>query len=125
MIICEKLTKSYRTKQGEVRALDDVSLELHPGEFIVVRGPSGCGKSTLLLTLGGMLRPTRGRVTIYGSVEGVPRTVVTELSEAEHSLAVRAYEGRLPITCSGELVREGRSWTLKNPRGVRLLSGEE
>ena len=68
---------------------------------------------------------TRGRVTIYGSVEGVPRTVVTELSEAEHSLAVRAYEGRLPITCSGELVREGRSWTLKNPRGVRLLSGEE
>ena len=66
MIICEKLTKSYRTKQGEVRALDDVSLELHPGEFIVVRGPSGCGKSTLLLTLGGMLRPTRGRVTMDG-----------------------------------------------------------
>lgn len=64
----------------------------------------------------------RGKVTIYGSVEGVPRTVVTELADAEHSLAVRAYEDRIPLSCSGELVREGRSWVLKQPRSVRLLS---
>ena len=68
---------------------------------------------------------TRGRITIYGSVEGVRRTVVTELSDGEHSLAVRAYKDRIPLSCTGELVREGRSWVLKNPRGVRLLSGDE
>ena len=44
-----------------------------------------------------------------------------ELSGAEHSLAVRSYKDRVPLLCRGELVKEGRSWTLKNPRDVVLL----
>jgi hypothetical protein len=64
---------------------------------------------------------TRGRITINGSADGVPRIVRTELSGAEHSLAVRSYEERIPLSCTGELVKEGRSWTLKNPRDVGLL----
>jgi ABC-type lipoprotein export system ATPase subunit len=66
MILCEQLTKAYRTKQGEVRSLDGVNLEVRPGEFVTVRGPSGCGKTTLLLVLGGMLRPTGGTVAVCG-----------------------------------------------------------
>jgi len=66
MILCEQLTKVYRTKQGEVRSLDGVNLEVRPGEFVTVRGPSGCGKTTLLLVLGGMLRPTGGTVRVSG-----------------------------------------------------------
>lgn len=64
---------------------------------------------------------SRGKITINGSADGVPRTVRTELSGAEHSLAVRSYEERIPLSCRGEFVKEGRSWTLKNPRDVVLL----
>jgi spermidine/putrescine transport system ATP-binding protein len=51
---------------GSFTALNDVSLDIEAGEFIVLLGPSGCGKTTLLSILGGFLSPTRGRVTIGG-----------------------------------------------------------
>ena len=66
MIDLEKVSKVYRTRNGEVRALDRVSLSVDRGEFLVVRGPSGSGKSTLLLTIGGMIHPTEGRVIVNG-----------------------------------------------------------
>jgi len=62
MIELVNVSKVYRTDSREVRALDDVTLSVAPGEFVTVRGPSGSGKSTLLLTIGGMIRPTEGRV---------------------------------------------------------------
>ena len=63
----------------------------------------------------------RGKVTISGSADGIPRTVVVELSGAEHSMAVRSYDERITLVCYGELLKEGRSWVLKNPRDVALL----
>jgi putative ABC transport system ATP-binding protein len=66
MIRLENVSKVYRGKMGEVRALDDVSLSVERGEFVVVRGASGSGKSTLLLTIGGLIRPTRGSVLVNG-----------------------------------------------------------
>jgi putative ABC transport system ATP-binding protein len=65
MIRLHGISKLYAN--GEVRALDDVSLEIAEGEFVAVRGPSGSGKTTLLLTLGGMLHPDRGRAVVDGS----------------------------------------------------------
>lgn len=65
----------------------------------------------------------QGKVTIVGSTDGVPRTVTMELDGADHQLAIRSYEERIPITCFGELAREGRSWILKAPRELRLLEG--
>ncbi len=56
------VSKVYRVGDVEVHALNDVSLELHAGEFAVLLGPSGSGKSTLLNILGGLDVPTRGRV---------------------------------------------------------------
>lgn len=66
MIACSGLTKTYRTPQGGVAGIREVSLEAGPGDWVVVRGPSGCGKSTLLLSLGGMLRPDSGEVRLGG-----------------------------------------------------------
>ncbi|MBD3266646.1 ATP-binding cassette domain-containing protein [bacterium] len=64
MIRFEQIQKTYKTKHGDVHALDKIDLQIEDGEFLVVRGPSGSGKSTFLLTLGGMLRPSSGRVMI-------------------------------------------------------------
>ena len=67
MISIENISKIYRTRRGQIKALDGISLQVEEGEFLVVRGPSGSGKTTLLLTIGGMLRPTNGRVVMNGN----------------------------------------------------------
>ena len=67
MVEVEAATKVYRGPQGKVRALDGVDLKVGEGEFVAVRGASGSGKSTLLLAIGGMVRPTSGRVVVAGT----------------------------------------------------------
>ncbi|APE25436.1 MULTISPECIES: ABC transporter ATP-binding protein [Streptomyces] len=69
-IVFEGVTKAFPAKGGknkeEFTALDSVDLEIQAGEFVVVVGPSGCGKSTLLDLLGGLSRPTSGRILLDG-----------------------------------------------------------
>lgn len=64
---CENLTKIYGTENTEIRALDNVSFSVEKGEFVSIVGPSGSGKSTLLHILGGVDRPTSGKVFINGT----------------------------------------------------------
>ena len=64
MISLEKVSKIYRTGEVEYRALDKINLEINQGEFVVILGPSGAGKSTLLNLLGGMDRPTSGKIVV-------------------------------------------------------------
>ena len=64
MIHLEHVSKVYPRAQGEVRALDSIALDVAAGDFVAIKGPSGSGKSTLLLTIGGMVRPTSGRVVV-------------------------------------------------------------
>jgi NitT/TauT family transport system ATP-binding protein len=45
MVRFEQVSKRYRTRQGEIKSLDELDLSVKPGEFLVIRGPSGCGKS--------------------------------------------------------------------------------
>ena len=58
----ENLSKVYGSGEGEVRALDGVSFSVPKGQFLAIIGPSGSGKSTLLHILGGVDRPTSGKV---------------------------------------------------------------
>lgn len=61
------VTKIFHRKNGEeVRAIDNVSLDIEQGEFIVLLGPSGCGKTTLLRSVAGLEYPTSGTISIGG-----------------------------------------------------------
>lgn len=63
----ENLCKTYGKDENEVKALDNVSFSVKKGEFIAIIGPSGSGKSTLLHILGGVDKPTSGKVYMDGS----------------------------------------------------------
>ncbi len=63
----EHLTKIYGKGENQVRALDDVSFSVRQGEFVAIIGPSGSGKSTLLHILGGVDRPSGGKVFMNGA----------------------------------------------------------
>ena len=63
----ENLTKKYGKKESSVTALDNVSFSVEQGEFVAIVGASGSGKSTLLHLIGGVDRPTSGKVFINGT----------------------------------------------------------
>ncbi len=58
------VTKTF--PRGNVTALENIDLDLTPGEFVSLIGPSGCGKSTLLRVIGDLVEPTQGSVTVNG-----------------------------------------------------------
>ena len=70
----DRVSQVFTSSDGsEVVALDNASFDIGRHEFIAVLGPSGCGKSTLLRILAGLVRPTHGQVSIYGSPVDGPR----------------------------------------------------
>jgi len=64
MLIAKDLHKVYREGAKEVRAVNDISIEIEEGRSVAIVGPSGAGKSTLLHILGGLDRPTSGKVLL-------------------------------------------------------------
>jgi NitT/TauT family transport system ATP-binding protein len=76
----DAISLSYKTTSGErLLALDNISLEVRPGEFLCIVGPSGCGKSTLLHLIAGLHPPTSGRILVDGapvSGPGIDRILI-------------------------------------------------
>ena len=119
LISATNLTKVYGSGDTAVRALDNVSLQVEPGEFIAVMGPSGCGKSTLLHLLGGLDRPTSGSVTIDGhNLSDLSDAKLTELRRHKVGFIFQFFNlipvlnavenAALPVTLDGVRQAEAR-----------------
>jgi NitT/TauT family transport system ATP-binding protein len=70
------VSKTYRTRDGEVPSLRPIDFNVRDGEFLVVVGPSGCGKTTLLKMLAGLLPPSSGEIRIEGHTITKPHSGV-------------------------------------------------
>jgi NitT/TauT family transport system ATP-binding protein len=89
------VAKTYKTPMaasGYLHALEAVSLDVQPGEFITLVGPSGCGKSTLLNITAALLEATEGRVTFKGEPVDEPRRQVGVMFQAPVLLPWRTVE---------------------------------
>ncbi|HTW07622.1 MAG TPA: ABC transporter ATP-binding protein [Acidimicrobiales bacterium] len=126
LLRARSLRKNYGDGEGLVRAVDEVDLDVAPGEVLVVMGPSGCGKSTLLHLLGGLDRPTTGKVWLNGrrtdqlserALAHVRRTEVGFVFQAFHLMEeLTAQENvELPTLLAGRPPRRARR------RAVELL----
>ena len=127
----EHLTKVYGSGENEVRALDDVSFYIQRGECVAIIGPSGSGKSTLLHILGGVDRPTSGRVYLDGiDVYGQNEEQLAIFRRREVGLIYQFYNlipvlnvvenMTLPVQMDGRKVGEERLQEL-----LKLLSLED
>ena len=70
------VSKTYRTRDGEVPSLRPLDFTVADGEFVVVVGPSGCGKTTLLKMIAGLLPPSEGEIRVEGRVVNKPHADV-------------------------------------------------
>jgi len=68
LIQLKELKKTYQRHDGIINAVDNISLDIPKGSFVTITGPSGSGKTTLLLILGGLIKPTSGKM-VYNSKE--------------------------------------------------------
>jgi putative ABC transport system ATP-binding protein len=114
----EGLTRVFATPAGEVRAVDGATLEVAAGELIVLQGRSGAGKTTLLTMLGGLDRPTAGRVELDGrALETLDEQELREVRSTRVASVFQTF-GLLPVLSAAENV-EVPLRILRVPRAER------
>ncbi len=114
MISVNGVTKVFTTGNSEVRAVDNVDLDVQPGEFILILGRSGSGKSTLLGMLAGLIRPTAGTIRIKGvDISALTDNQIAELRAQEIGFVFQ-FSGLIPTVTALENVMIP---TLFHPRG--------
>jgi len=131
MISAQDLERTFPSGDTVIRALDGVSLSVEKGAMVAVRGRSGSGKTTLLNLLGGLDRPTSGRVFVAGAeVSSMPESGLVELRRRTVAYVFQAF-GLLPILSAAEnveiplrlvradpIVRDRRVWEVLELVGV-------
>jgi NitT/TauT family transport system ATP-binding protein len=89
ILVVSDLVMRFTTGDGDITALDHVSFNVKPGEFLAVIGPSGCGKSTLFSVVGGLLSGYQGKVTVGGATISGPHASIGMVFQEESTFPWR------------------------------------
>jgi NitT/TauT family transport system ATP-binding protein len=89
ILVVDDIVKRFETPDGTLVAVDHVSFDVKPGEFVGVIGPSGCGKSTLFNVIGGLLDGYEGRVTVAGETVSGPHPSIGMIFQEESTFPWR------------------------------------
>jgi len=89
ILVAENIGVRFETPEGPVIAVDDISLQVRPGEFLSVIGPSGCGKSTLFNVIGGLHTEHEGKVTVAGETISGPHKNIGMVFQEESTFPWR------------------------------------
>jgi len=89
ILVVEDIVKRFDTPDGALTAIDQVSFDVAPGEFLAVIGPSGCGKSTLFNVIGGLVDGYEGRVSVAGETVRGPHPALGMVFQEESTFPWR------------------------------------
>ena len=105
-----RVSQTFAARGRSTRALDEVSLQVEPGEFVALVGPSGCGKSTLLNMVAGIIPVAEGEIRHRGALLRGVNTGVGYLTQADSILPWRTTEENvmLPLLIRGDARRAAR-----------------
>jgi putative ABC transport system ATP-binding protein len=137
IVSTQNLTKVFGSGPTAITALDRVNLSIRAGEFVAIMGPSGCGKSTLLHLIGGLDRPSSGKVIVEGtSLAEMNDDRLTELRRRKIGFVFQFFNlipvlsavenAALPVTLDGvkpaEAQKKGAEWLRRFGLSDRLSS---
>lgn len=114
LISLKGVSKSF--KDGQVLALDNLMLNIGPGEFVSIVGPSGCGKTTLLRLIDGLIAPDRGEVLVKGRPP-IPTQDIAMVFQSARLLPWRTVAGNIEFV----LGLRGHSQQARRSRALALL----
>ncbi len=108
ILVVSDLVMRFATSDGGITALDHVSFNVKPGEFLAVIGPSGCGKSTLFNVVGGLLNGYQGKVTVGGETVFGPHASIGMVFQEESTFPWRTVVDNVafPLEIAGVPRRE-------------------
>jgi putative ABC transport system ATP-binding protein len=137
IITTQNLTKIFGSGATAVTALDHINLSVNTGEFVAIMGPSGCGKSTLLHLIGGLDRPSDGKVIVEGtSIAEMDDDRLTELRRRKIGFVFQFFNlipvlsavenAALPVTLDGvkpaEAQKKAAEWLARFGLADRMAS---
>jgi NitT/TauT family transport system ATP-binding protein len=108
VLMVEHIGMHFATAEGGVTAIDDISFNVAPGEFLAVIGPSGCGKSTLFNIIGGLLSGYDGKVAVAGEKVAGPHSSIGMVFQEESTFPWRNVVDNVafPLEIAGMAKRE-------------------
>ena len=121
ILVVEDIVKRFDTPDGELTAIDRVSFDVAPGEFLAVIGPSGCGKSTLFNVIGGLLDDYQGRVAIAGETVRGPHAAIGMVFQEESTFPWRTVIENVAFPL--EIARVAKAERLERARHFVALVG--
>jgi putative ABC transport system ATP-binding protein len=127
IIEASNITKCYGAEACKIEVLKDVGIEIRQGEFVAIMGPSGSGKTTLLDIIGGLLKPTSGKVIIDGeNLSGLSDSKLARIRGKKIGFIFQQYN-LIPSFTAAENVElslriNGKQKTYARDRALQLLN---